>query len=139
MTKLAAIQTSLEQCYDAIESQAARMDASRWHAQSLCPDWDMRGVIAHLAMMERVMTSWLPESADDPPPLDRIGPYNDEMAALDDAGVRGTHRRDLRQPPGRPGRADRGRPGEAVLDADRAAQLRGVPGDADLRFLGTRA
>ena len=31
------------------------------------------------------MTGWLPESADDLPPLDRIGPYHDEMAALDDA------------------------------------------------------
>ena len=85
MTELAIIRTSLEQCYDAIESLAGRMDATRWHAQSLCPDWDMRGVITHLGMMERVMTGWLPESADDVPPLDRIGPYHDEMAALDDA------------------------------------------------------
>jgi uncharacterized protein (TIGR03083 family) len=85
MTELAIIRASLEQCYDAIESLAGRMDATRWHAQSLCPDWDMRGVITHLGMMERVMTGWLPESADDVPPLDRIGPYHDEMAALDDA------------------------------------------------------
>ena len=73
------------QCYDAIESLAGRMDATSWHARSLCPDWDMRDVIAHLGMMERVMTGRLPESADDPAPLDRIGPYRDEMAALDDA------------------------------------------------------
>ena len=85
MTELAIIRTSLEQCYDAIESLAGRMDAARWHAQSLCPDWDMRGVIAHLGMMERVMAGWLPESAGDPPPLGRIGPYHDEMAALDGA------------------------------------------------------
>jgi uncharacterized protein (TIGR03083 family) len=45
----------------------------------------MRGVIAHLGMMERVMAGWLPESAGDLPPLDRIGPYQDEMAALGDA------------------------------------------------------
>ena len=85
MTGLAAIRTSLEQCYDAIESLAGRMDASQWHARSLCPDWDMRGVIDHLGMMERVMTGWLPESAAGPAPLDRIGPYHDEMAALNDA------------------------------------------------------
>jgi uncharacterized protein (TIGR03083 family) len=42
-------------------------------------------VIGHLGMMERVMTGWLPESAADRPPLDLIGPYQDEMAALDDA------------------------------------------------------
>ena len=85
MTGLATIRTSLVQCYDAIESLAGRMDATGWGAQSLCPDWDMRGVIEHLGMMERVMTGWLPESADDVPPLDRIGPYHEEMAALDDA------------------------------------------------------
>jgi uncharacterized protein (TIGR03083 family) len=85
VTGLATIRTSLEQCYDAIESLASRMDATRWRAQSLCPDWDMRGVIEHLGMMERVMTGWLPESADDVPPLDRISPYHEEMAALDDA------------------------------------------------------
>ena len=61
------------------------MDATQWHAQSLCPDWDMRDVIAHLGMMERVLTGWLPGSADDLPPLDRTGPYHQEMAALDDA------------------------------------------------------
>jgi uncharacterized protein (TIGR03083 family) len=85
VTELAIIRASLEQCYDAIESLAGRMDAAQWHAQSLCPDWDMRGVITHLGMMERVMTGWLPESADDVPPLDRVGPYDDEMAAPDDA------------------------------------------------------
>jgi uncharacterized protein (TIGR03083 family) len=85
VTELATLRTSLGQCYYAIESLAGRMDATQWHAQSLCPDWDMRAVIAHLGMMERVMTGWLPQSADDPPPLNRIGPFYDEMAALDDA------------------------------------------------------
>jgi uncharacterized protein (TIGR03083 family) len=85
VTDLDTIRTSLEQCYDAIESLAGRMDAAQWRARSLCPDWDMRGVITHLGMMERVMTGWLPESAAGLPPLDRIGPYQDEMAALGDA------------------------------------------------------
>jgi uncharacterized protein (TIGR03083 family) len=85
VTGLAVIRASLEQCYDAVESLAERMDATQWHTQSLCPDWDMRGVVTHLGMMETVMTGWLPESAGDPPPLGVIGPYHDEMAALDDA------------------------------------------------------
>ena len=85
MTELATTRTSLAECYDAIESLAGRMDSAQWHAQSLCPDWDMRGVITHLGMMERVMAGWLPESADELPPLDRVGPYHEEAAALDDA------------------------------------------------------
>jgi len=84
VTDLATIRGSLEQCYDAIESASARMSGEQWRAQSLCPDWDMRGVVTHLGMMERVMTGWLPASAADLPPLDRIGPYTEHAASLDD-------------------------------------------------------
>jgi uncharacterized protein (TIGR03083 family) len=84
VTDLATIRTSLEQCYDAVESLCEQMDAAQWRTQSLCPDWDMRGVITHLGMMERVLTGWLPASADDLPPLDRVTPYHEEAAALDD-------------------------------------------------------
>jgi uncharacterized protein (TIGR03083 family) len=84
VTDLATIRGSLEQCYDAIESASARMSGEQWRAQSLCPDWDMRGVVTHLGMMERVMTGWLPAGAADVPPLDRIGPYTEHVATLDD-------------------------------------------------------
>ena len=83
MTDLATIRGSLEQCYDAIESACARMSGEQWRARSLCPDWDMRGVVTHLGMMERVMTGWLPASAADVPPLDRVGPYAEHAASLD--------------------------------------------------------
>jgi hypothetical protein len=86
VTGLATIRTSLEQCYDAIESLAARMDATQWHAQSLCPDWDMRGR-DHPSRDDGTGDDRLAAQSqqDDRPPLDRIGPYHDEMAALDDA------------------------------------------------------
>jgi uncharacterized protein (TIGR03083 family) len=84
VTDLATIRGSLEQCYAAVESLTSRLTSEQWRAQSLCPDWDMRGVVTHLGMMERVMTGWLPVSAEEPAPLDRIGPYHEEVAALDD-------------------------------------------------------
>jgi len=84
VTDLATIRTSLEQCYDAVESLSSLLNSEQWRAQSLCPDWDMRGVVTHLGMMERVMTGWLPDSTEAPPPLDRIAPYLEEAAALDD-------------------------------------------------------
>jgi uncharacterized protein (TIGR03083 family) len=85
VTGLATIRACLEQCYDAIESLTVRMDAPQWRAQSLCPDWDMRGVITHLAVMEWVMAGWLPGSAADRPPVDQAGLYHGELAALGDA------------------------------------------------------
>ena len=84
MTDLATIRSSLEQCYDAVEALSSRLNSDQWQAQSLCPDWDIRAVVTHLGMMERVMTGWLPPSVEETPPLDRIGPYFEEAAALDD-------------------------------------------------------
>jgi uncharacterized protein (TIGR03083 family) len=74
----------VEQCYDAIESVCARLTGPEWQTRSLCPDWTARDVVAHLGMMERVLAGWLPASAEELAPLDRIGPYQQEVAALDD-------------------------------------------------------
>lgn len=84
MTDLAIVRDSLEQCYDAIESVGARLGGAQWRTQSLCPDWTARDVVSHLGMMERVMTGWLPASADEAAPLDRIAPYQADVAGLDD-------------------------------------------------------
>jgi len=102
VTDLAGVRDSLEQCYDAIESVGARLDGAQWRTQSLCPDWTAHDVVSHLGMMERVMTGWLPTSADEAAPLDRIGPYQAEVAGLDDqafadqiAGIFADRRADL--------------------------------------------
>ena len=87
MTDLDRTRGSLEQCYDAIEALCARMDSAQWHVQSLCPDWQARDVVTHLGMMERVMTGWLPGSVEEVPPLDRIEPYSEQVAGLDDAAL----------------------------------------------------
>ncbi len=84
MTDPSGLRSCVEQCYDAIESVTARLDSAQWRTQSLCPDWTVRDVVAHLGMMERVMTGWLPASAAELAPVDRIGPYEQEVAALDD-------------------------------------------------------
>lgn len=89
MTDLTATRNALEHCYAAIDSLCARMDAAQWHVQSLCPDWTARGVINHLAMMERVMTGWLPSSTDELPHFDRVAAADQEMAALDDKAFAG--------------------------------------------------
>ena len=99
----------------------------------------MRAVIEHLGMMERVMTGWLPESADAVPPLDRIGPYHEEMAALDDAAfaarigeIFAGRRADLAGLT----EADLARPSWTPIGP---RSYGGLPRDPDLRFLGPRA
>jgi uncharacterized protein (TIGR03083 family) len=84
VTDLPTARACMEQCYDAIDSVCARLDGFQWRAQSLCPGWTARDVVAHLGMMERVLAGWLPGSAEELAPVDRIAPYEEEVAALDD-------------------------------------------------------
>jgi uncharacterized protein (TIGR03083 family) len=49
--------------------------------QSLCPDWDVRDVIAHAIGVETVLDGWEP-SADSPPPFSKMREFADEVADL---------------------------------------------------------
>jgi uncharacterized protein (TIGR03083 family) len=89
MTELATTRDSLLQSYDAIEALCARLDAQQWQAQSLCPDWKVRDVVQHLAMMETVMAGWVPASAGDLPDFGRVAAFDAEMSALDDPALAG--------------------------------------------------
>ncbi len=85
MTELATTRDSLLQCYDAIEALCARLDPDQWQAQSLCPDWTVRGVVQHLATMETIMAGWVPDSTDPLPGFERFAAVDAELSGLDDA------------------------------------------------------
>jgi uncharacterized protein (TIGR03083 family) len=85
MTDLARTRDSLLASYDAIENLCGRMDAQQWQVQSLCPDWTARDVVSHLAMMETVMTGWVPSHSEELPNFARVGPFTEETAGLPDA------------------------------------------------------
>ena len=72
---------NLESCYTAIEELTASLSDDEWSTRSLCPDWDVRGVIMHLLGVEHVLQGWLPTSTETPLPFDRIGPYLAESRA----------------------------------------------------------
>jgi uncharacterized protein (TIGR03083 family) len=101
-TDLASIAGALRQSYDAIEGLCALMSAEQWQAQSLCPDWTSRGVVGHLASVEYMLAGWMPGSADEPPPFERVTAFAQQAAGLDDdafarlvSGVFGRRRADL--------------------------------------------
>lgn len=139
MTDLATLAASLQQCYDVLEALGVRLSSDQWQAQSLCPDLDTRGVVTHLGRMERVMTGWLPASAEETPPLDRIAPYSEEVAALDDQAFAARIADCLHRSPRRHDRLASARPGSAVVTPDRAAKLRRLPRNAGLRLLGRQS
>ena len=56
---------------------------------SLCPDWDVRDVVAHAIGVETVLDGWEP-STDSPPPFERMGSFAAEVADLDPDGLAST-------------------------------------------------
>ncbi len=102
MRSLAEIRSALESCYSSIEALCTDLTDAQWQVQSLCPEWNVRSVVNHLASVEAVMTGWLPVDAATLPPLQRAGEFDGETADLDNAAfveyVRATfahRRRDL--------------------------------------------
>jgi uncharacterized protein (TIGR03083 family) len=85
VTALASITGALEQSYAAIEKLGAAMSAEQWRTQSLCPDWTVRGVVAHLASIENMLVGWVPGGADELPKFDRVREFGEQTADLDDA------------------------------------------------------
>ncbi|MBB3601190.1 uncharacterized protein (TIGR03083 family) [Mycolicibacterium sp. BK556] len=84
MRSLDEIRTALQACYTAIEDLCDELTDAEWEAQSLCPDWDMRGVVQHVASIEAVMTGWLPEDVATPPPFEKAAEF---LAGTDDPAV----------------------------------------------------
>ncbi|HWL41574.1 MAG TPA: maleylpyruvate isomerase family mycothiol-dependent enzyme [Ilumatobacter sp.] len=50
--------------------------------RSLCPDWRVRDVISHIAIVEAVLDGWQ-ATTDAPPPFNRVAALHAELDALD--------------------------------------------------------
>ncbi len=61
--------TAHELMYTHYNELCDRLTPEQWAIRSLCPDWDVRGVIAHVMGVEHVLNAWVP-STDNPPPFD---------------------------------------------------------------------
>ena len=61
-----------------------RLTAEDLARPSLCPDWDVRGVISHVIGVEQVLDGWEP-STEDPPPFRQLRAFQAEVAGLDPA------------------------------------------------------
>lgn len=80
MTSRTETINNLESCYDAIEGLIGTLSDEEWATLSLCPAWDVKGVIGHLAAVENALAGWVPSGMDSPPPFDTIGPFEASVA-----------------------------------------------------------
>jgi uncharacterized protein (TIGR03083 family) len=76
MTDRELIISNLEACWDSTLDLFGSLTEDQWQVQSLCPDWTVRGIAAHMLSVERVLTGWMPTGLDTPPPFDQIGGHH---------------------------------------------------------------
>ncbi|MGB2922028.1 MAG: maleylpyruvate isomerase family mycothiol-dependent enzyme [Mycobacterium sp.] len=91
------LRDALQHCYAAFETLCADLSDDEWQAQSLCPDWTVRGVVDHVTSIEAVMAGWLPDDEKTPPPFEKAGEFLADTTAYP-AKVRAVYdhrRRDL--------------------------------------------
>lgn len=85
MNDLSTLRTALGSSFSAIEDLTSTLGAAEWPAQSLCPAWTVRDVVSHLASVEVVLSGWLPDGVDVPPPFERAGSFVASTTGLDAA------------------------------------------------------
>jgi uncharacterized protein (TIGR03083 family) len=81
------ITSNLLHQYDSVDELVGGLSGPDWSIRSLCPDWDVRGVITHLGAVEHLLTGWNPEAADTPIPFGRAKAFMGEAAELDTAAL----------------------------------------------------
>lgn len=72
--------SNLQACLDSQEALMDSLSADDWAVQSLCPDWDSRGIVTHLAGIEHMLSGWVPESAEAPLPFEMVGEFANRSA-----------------------------------------------------------
>lgn len=71
---------NLERCYDAFEHLIGGLDDEQFAVPSLCPAWDVRGVVTHLGGIEFALSDWRPEGPEVMPPFARVAEFERDVA-----------------------------------------------------------
>lgn len=81
MTMLAI--ENLRRCYASVDELLGGLDDDQWAVPSLCPDWDVRGVVGHLGGVEHMLLGEEPGSMTESIPFDKVGAWLAETEALE--------------------------------------------------------
>jgi uncharacterized protein (TIGR03083 family) len=74
--------TALDNCFTDFSNVINGFGEDDWGIQSLCPDWDIRSVVTHLAGIEDLLLGWVPKSADEWPPFGKMAEFESATADL---------------------------------------------------------
>ncbi|MEY2974788.1 MAG: hypothetical protein RIR49_1208 [Actinomycetota bacterium] len=73
---------NLRRCWSSIDGLLAGLAEERWATRSLCPDWDIAGVVVHLVAVEEMLLGADPSEFAERLPFDRALAASTEMADL---------------------------------------------------------
>ena len=74
--------TALDNCFTDFSNLISSFEEKDWGVQSLCPDWDIRGVVTHLASVENLLLGWFPQSAEEWPPFEMMDEFKSQASNL---------------------------------------------------------
>lgn len=71
--------SNLNACWDSCLDLFGGLTDEQFAVRSLCPDWDVKGVVAHLTGVEQGLSGWVPSADNLMPPFEQM-PANVEAA-----------------------------------------------------------
>ncbi|HJM29135.1 MAG: maleylpyruvate isomerase family mycothiol-dependent enzyme [Acidimicrobiales bacterium] len=76
---------ALENCFTEFEFLISNLTNNDWQTQSLCPNWNVKGVVTHLAGIENLLLGWIPKNADEWPPFPKMAEFEKVADGLSSA------------------------------------------------------
>ena len=75
MSERDLIISNLDVCWTSVVEFLSTLEGNQWDIQSLCPEWTVKGVAAHMVSVEQALSNWFPSGLDTPPPFEKVGGY----------------------------------------------------------------
>ena len=87
MSERDLIINNLDACWESVVEFFSQIDSPQWQTPSLCPEWTVKGVAAHMVSVEEVLSNWLPSGLDTPPPFEKVPGYFDAAMQMTHADL----------------------------------------------------
>ena len=72
----------LDLCWSSLQALLDELSDDQWSTQSLCPDWDVAGVVMHLIAVEEMLLGRPPSEFAERLPFDEVAGFTDAMSKL---------------------------------------------------------
>ncbi|MCJ7437185.1 MAG: maleylpyruvate isomerase family mycothiol-dependent enzyme [Acidimicrobiia bacterium] len=72
---------NLDGCFGSLGEVATKLTDDQWSSPSLCPEWNVQGVLAHVIAIEEILSGWWPDALTDAPPFASVPPIHAELSA----------------------------------------------------------